>query len=308
MRILALSLLCACSDYSLEKKDKAADAGTHAGEPDHIVEIWDLGADHGADLLFFGDTSGSMAEELTVLGDQVSVFLSRLAAYTSRWQLLAVTGPDGCGVNGVITPETQEWEASFAQGILTPPGEDLVDEWGLNNVAAAVELTDEGECNAGFLRDDSRLHVIFLSDEDDNSPGWDGGDPTYWEPYVDTVLARKSEAGQVVFSGVIGPVPDGCEGAEPGVGYADAIEATGGAVLSICEAWEEELDALVDATVQVSIYRLSTVPDLATLEVTVDEVVRTAGWTWDSDDNAVIFVDDPPILGQVVEITYLPVE
>ena len=107
----------------------------------------------------------------------------------SDWQLLAVTGPNGCGNNGVIDATTEDYATLFAQGILTPPGEDLVDEWGLYNVREAVRNSAAGGCNEGFIRDDAILHIIFISDEDDNSPGWDEGDADYrknFEKYLAT--------------------------------------------------------------------------------------------------------------------------
>jgi len=227
-----------------------------------------------------------------------------LHEFTDDWQLLAVTGPDGCGVNGVLTPQTQNYEELFAQAIVTPPGQDEVDEWGLYNVATAIELTGEGECNQGFLRDDAMLHVVFISDEDDNSPGWEeGGD--YWRDYVDDVLAAKTYDGAVAFSAVAGPVPDGCEGAEPGWGYADAVEDTEGEFLSICEPWYEELGVLVDVSVRRSVFWLAQTPIVDTIEVEVNQVARE-DWSYDAELNAVLFSTDAPQSGDEVLIRYEP--
>ena len=45
--------------------------------------------------------------------------------YTDDRQLIAVTGPDGCGVGGVLTADTANYSDIFAEGIITPPGEGL---------------------------------------------------------------------------------------------------------------------------------------------------------------------------------------
>jgi len=297
--------LLACSEYGLAgDKDADEDSTPPAPEPEQREDRWDLADAWGADVLFFGDTSDSMVEELQTLGAQVEAFVEGLSAFTEDWQLLAVTGPDGCGVGGIITPATPDYAATFAAAILTPPGADLVDEWGLNNAAQATEQTDPGECNEGFLRADANLSVVFISDEDDNSPGWDGGDAYYWRTYVDAMIARRGSADGLVLSAVAGPVPDGCATAEPGNGYAEAVAATGGEFLSICDPWEEQLDVLVGASVERALFVLSAIPREETLAVAVDGRVRTSGWEYDAMLNAVRFTDDAPRSGEEVVIRY----
>lgn len=325
MPLLFATLLAACSEYGMIKaipadsgetpmdSDPVQDSGApEVDRPDNVgapleeqLDQWNLEDLTRTDLVFFGDTSGSMSVELTTMGSQILTFLDGLSVYTGDWQLMAVTGPDGCGVGGVLTPETPDYATLFANGLLTAPGADEVDEWGLYNVAMAVEQTDEAECNAGFLRDDARLHVVVISDEDDNSPGWDSGDAGYWAEYVDALFARKSSPALVRVSGIIGPVPDGCAEAEPGTGYAEAIEATGGVTLSICEDWTLGIGSLVEATVQHDTFALSRAPQPSTLEVFVNGVERAEGWAYDVTENAVVFSADIPVAGDTVEVTYL---
>lgn len=314
MRTFILLFLSAtgCSDYEFAPNELASEGET--GTPEVIdtgtpadntwVDSWDLAEVAGVDVLFFGDTSGSMAVELKTLGSQVTAFVDRLATYTDRWQLLAVTGPEGCGVNGVLSPETPDYATLFAAGITTPPGEDKVDEWGLHNASQAVAQATTGACNEGFLRPEARLHVIFISDEDDNSPGFDSGDADYWQAYTDAIVAARGDANQVVFSGVIGPTPKGCSGAEPGTGYAEAIEAYGGELLSICEAWYDQLDVLVDASVAWPIFHLTEIPVEGSVTVFVNGLQRTSGWTYSSIDNIVMFTENVPTIGDEVSVSY----
>ena len=322
MRIFLICLLCACSEYEL-KGDDLNDGGedqdtatpTEGSRPgpddvyeptvDEVVDQWNLDGEMGTDILFFGDTSGSMAEELTTMGDKISVLIGSLSEYTDEWQMIAVTGPTGCAVNGVLTPDTPDYETLFSAGLQTPPGEDLVDEWGLYNAQAAVEDSVPGGCNDGFIRDDARLHVIFISDEDDNSPGWDSGDPNYWQSYVDAIYARKGNPDLLRFSGVVGPTPDGCDGVESGWGYADAIEAWGGTLLSICGDWDTQVQLLVDTTMQYTTFNLSHFPNPDTLEVFVNGDSVSTGWSYDRPSNSVVFDTDIPTSGDEVEIFYL---
>ena len=323
MRILSLLIFSACSDYEFIPEPDISEGETGTAPPVDTAsppapdtgssdtpdttppqtDTWDLAEVAGIDVLFFGDTSGSMAVELTTLGDEVTSFVERLALYTDRWQLLAVTGPSGCGVGGVLTPETENYASLFATGITTPPGEDDVDEWGLYNAQQAVSKAAIGACNEGFLREDARLHVIFISDEDDNSPGWDEGNADYWQTYTDAIVAAKGDANDVVFSGVIGPAPKGCKTAEPGTGYAEAIAAYGGELLSICEAWSKELDVLVDASVAWPIFHLTETPVQTTIEVQVNGSI-VSGWTYNSLDNIIVFTSSVPTIGDVVAVTY----
>ena len=266
-------------------------------------ESWDLELGSGVDILFFGDTSGSMTIELQTLGQKVTQFVEELVQYTDDWQLIAVTGPDGCGVGGVLDANTPNYASTFAEGIITPPGEDLVDEWGLYNVQMALEASVDGECNDGFLREDARLHVIFISDEDDNSPGWDSGNPDYWKEYYSAITSNKKDFEQVMFSGIIGPVPNGCDGVEPGIGYEDLISETEGENVSICGDWETEIDRLVDATISYPLFSLEKIPIESSIQVIIDGETQSA-WDYEAERNAVYFEENPPKLGNTVSITY----
>ncbi len=298
-------LLCSCSDYGFhDGEDTKVDTGDPGVPGDTVEEAWDLEEAWGSDIVFFGDTSGSMTEELQTLGDQVTEFIGHLDDFTQDWQLLAVTGPDGCGINGVLTPDTSDYAALFAEAILTSPGIDEVDEWGLYNAAMAVELGDSGECNDGFMRDNTMLSVVFISDEDDNSPGWDSGDDEYWQAYVDEIVAHKGSEEAVALSAVAGPVPDGCEGAEPGYGYSPAVEATGGEFLSICDPWYDELEVLAEVATRREVFELSNIPVESTITVAVNDHVRTGDWEYDSVLNAVRFTAHHPQSGDEVLIRY----
>ena len=314
--VSVLLLQSACSEYEFKTSDRAEEGGDIVDEvvisPDWQVDSWESHSYTGTDIIFFGDTSGSMATELETMGDHALTFMDRLDDYGNSWQIIVVTGWDGCGVNGVLTTAVTDYDLLFAEALLTPPDQAAIDasadEWGLYDVDVAIQETGPGGCNEGFLRDDALLHVIFLSDEDDNSPGWDGGDSLYWQEYVDNVIASKAEDHMVTFSAVAGPVPDGCEGAEPGTGYADAVEYTEGTLLSICEDWYNQLETLVVATVQVSDFALNEIPIVSTLRVVVDDDERTSGWEYQASGNLVHFTDDLPTTGEEVFIAYEVVE
>jgi hypothetical protein len=311
---LCLLLLAACSDYALHSPTDGSPGGERPASSSmtqvhRVVDSWTLTQSGGVDVLFFGDTSGSMSEELQTLSDEILTFMSRLDHRVGDWQLLAVTGPEGCGLHGVIGAADPDAELLFTEAISTPPGMDLVDEWGLYSISAALQQTGPGDCNEGFLREDALLHVIFVSDEDDNSPGWDAGNSDYWMDYLDQFIAIKGEPDQVLLSGITGPSPNGCEGADPGTGYNDAVLWTGGELLSICDEWSAEVDILADAgLLHQSEFYLSERPISATLTVTINGHVIPAGWTYDADSDSVVFHGGAPRTGDQVEISYRVVD
>ena len=306
-----LLTLVGCQEYGLYRPLSAQPGDWTATEsvprdiavPEAVHQSWSLEGTQ-VDLLFFGDTSGSMVPELQTMGAQAEAFVDTLEFYAIDWQLLAVTGPDGCGNNGVISSEDADFASLFSQGLTTAPGEDRVDEWGLHNALEAVRQSEPGRCNAGFLRHDANLHVVFISDEDDNSPGWtDGGD--YWRDYTDEIRWHYFGGMSVIFSSITGPDPGGCSGAEPGVGYWQAAAEAEGAQIPICGDWSSELELLARISAMRVFFPLDEAPMLNTIGVWVDGEDRTGDWVYEASSHGIRFVQNAPIGGQQVEIDYL---
>ncbi len=301
-------LALACSEYDLERPvlgDGLAEDTAGGANPlfeasdDQVIDAFDVATQ--TDILVFGDTSTSMEPELLTMNAHIEGLVTRLATFQSDWHLLAVTGPSGCSANGWSDASTPDWAGRFAQDLLTPPGADDVDEWGLNNVLAAAQNSGDGGCNEGFLRPNSLLHVIFVSDEDDNSPGWEnGGD--YWKPYLDGLRALSN----VKLSAVGGPVPEACDGAEPGHGYWEAVAASEGTFISICSDWDQQIEDLANTSAEQRSFTLTTLAVPGTVQVAVEGELRDRGWTYDGALNKVVFDNSAPIAGQHVEIAYEP--
>ncbi len=290
--IALLLMLAGCAEYEIliDTREEV------------IRESFDV-AGASTDVLFFGDTSFSMQRKLLSVGGAIDQFVDRLEQNARDWQLLAVTGPTGCGVGGIFTPETDDLRARFSAALTTPPDREDMDEWGLFNVYKAVLESGPGGCNAGFVREHAALHVIFFSDEKDTSPGHQlGGD--YWRDYVDPILFLKGDAAQVRFSAVVGPTPSGCTTADPGWGYADAATATGGEIIPICDEWGDRLEVVADASVVVAFFALQHEPLDNSLAVSVNDVERETGWTYDAEAGGVRFTEDPPGAWDVVSVVY----
>ncbi len=181
--------------------------------------------------------------------------------------------------------------------------------------------------NKGFLRDDARLEVIVLSDEDDQSlmpvPGY--------VQMLQDLKAGRGE-GQVHFNAIVGvqdvPLPgdeySACTSptgstAVAGTRYIEAAGATGGVVGSICEG---SFDTVMNDIAQQAFtnggrmdYFLSRVADSSTIQVSLQRFGTTVptpcsdGWEYvearnsvvlDAAGNCVPEADDMVIIGYQV--------
>lgn len=272
-------------------------------------DAFDLPEVRTIDVIVFGDNSSSMEEELRTLGASITPFVDRLATQVADWQLAAITGNTGCAGSGVLGPTSPDFATTFTAAVTTPTGAESEDEMAFQNVARVVENSGPGACNAGLVRG-GLLHLVFVSDENDESPGFDG-DPDYWRTYLDRIAAVHGDVDSIVISAVAGPTPGGCEreaedaDADPGEGYDRAVAGTGGEFLSICDDWASQIDLLADAGTVRTEFPLSEAPEPGTLQVWVNQVERpTSDWTWDPVKNEVRFVLNAPHPGDRVDLLY----
>lgn len=270
--------------------------GAYAGEYEDVFEV---PTDPPTDILFFVDQSCSMDDDARALGSNFSSFISSLSAYTSDWQVMVVNDDDGCNNSGILTTRTSGYESRFTTAVSAGGG--IWTEAGLTVAAEAVDKTDGGECNAGFMRSGALLHIVMVSDEPEQSL-------RNWSYYVNSVIAKKGDASLVKFSAVAGDYPSGCSSsgnsADAGVGYYEAVMDTGGVFLSICSNWSTSVDALADASVEVADYELSRTPVPETIAVFVNGT-RRSDWIYDSGSNSIVFdASGIPAEGDTVRVTY----
>ena len=157
--------------------------------------------------------------------------------------------------------------------------------------------------NSQFLREEAGLRVIFVSDENDQSPGTVAD-------YVQYYQGLKPQASDVILSDISGGI-GGCQGAggnaSSGSRYVAATVATGGVSAAICGAnWVATLSSLAWLSQSLAdTFELSRQPVEDTLEVRVNGVNVYVGWTYDTSLNAIVF--DPthiPEDGDEIEIEY----
>jgi hypothetical protein len=261
-------------------------------------EEWVVPADPPSDIIFYVDQSGSMDDDQARLASNFSTFISELATYSTDWQIIVANADSGCNAHGgVLRPGMVDYESRFQSAVSSGGG--FWTEAGLTITSEAVDKTDVGECNYGFLRPDAMLHIIMVSDEPEQSS-------SSWTWYMDKVIAKKGSSANVKFSAIAGDYPGGCSTAEAGDGYYQPVMATDGVFLSICSDWATptNLSMLAAASVQVAAFELDATAAPTTIHVYVNETERLTGWHYDEPDNTVVFDEGIPEEGDTVRVTY----
>ncbi|MBM4365656.1 MAG: choice-of-anchor D domain-containing protein [Deltaproteobacteria bacterium] len=266
---------------SLVETSTVSVSGSGTTESEVTDEYWQGdGPWDRTDIFFYVDQSCSMADDRKNMTDNFLDFTEMLAGLDLDWQIAVSTLDSGCSSVGILTPDTPNLETAFLTGVDSYAGR--YTEAGLHIATNGMQNSTPGNCNDGFLREDSKPQLVLVSDEPDQSPG-------SWSSYVSDIQAVAPEAS---ITAIVGDVPSGCATADPGTGYYEAATATRGAFLSICEQdWSTYFDAIatLSSTGATDRFGLSSTPDPVTIVVTVDDDITTEGWTYDAGGNAVVF-------------------
>jgi len=196
----------------------------------------------------------------------------------------------------VITNETVDADQTFAN-LVSVGTCGNGQEMGLESALMAVSEPLASSVNAGFLREDASLSLIFVSDEEDASPR-----PT--ADYINTFYEVKGHRDRDVVNASALVVKDlnDCFGvaleSTEGTRYLDVASQTNGIVGSICE--EDFSDIVTELSLNASrlndTFVLSAEPAPSTLQVSIDDddiiPCDDGQWTFvrtDDDEPAVAF-------------------
>jgi hypothetical protein len=158
--------------------------------------------------------------------------------------------------------------------------------------------------NAGFLRDDARLAIIVITDEEDFS----SKPVSYYETFL--LGLKGQDRSKVTVSAIAGPKDlKSCpKASSTGSRYIQLAEATGGVVESICTAnWAGSLEKISESAFgRNRVFKLSEQPEnSAAIVVRVDGLEVTGGWKYEPSTNSVVFEPDAaPGPGSSIEVTY----
>ncbi len=211
--------------------------------PGQQVDVFRQASVPKLDVLWVVDNSASMSEEQQALAENFGYFYNYLDATGADFHIGVIstdiynTQHQGqlLGQIPIITRATPTTEQVFATNVnvgLDGKG----DEQGF--ACAALALTEPliSTSNAGFLREEAYLFIIFVSDEDDRS----FGETHYFVRRFEQIKGIGND-GMVKVAAIVGDVPevpDWCreqKNVESGERYAELAESTGGLTLSICD-------------------------------------------------------------------------
>ncbi len=255
------------------------------------------------DLLFVVDNTSSMRREQDRLADSFGALVAALGVAGVRWQAGVVTtdmSTDEAGwLQGnpwLVTGSQSHADDAFAEAVAV--GTDGADpEAGFAAAIEALDLSDIGGPNTGFRRSDAALHVVFVSDSDDQSDELLGDDPV--GEMISFLAAEEAASGLPArASAIVGDAPGGCASplgqASEGHRYHQLAAATGGETASICASdFAAVVAKLGEQTIEYQdTYELRAVPVEESVRVSVDGARRESGWSYDDTLNAVVFDAD----------------
>jgi hypothetical protein len=304
------------------------------------TDVFTDSATQDVDVLFVVDDSGSMAHEQQNLAKSFDSFIQKASEWKSDFQIGVVTTtlefPDAGVLQGSPPFVTHaNWEKFINNVQVGTTGSGM--EQGLWAAKVALgspttDVTDEpceedGDCgflhacmngfcggpNQFFIRDNASLELVFLSDEEDQSP-------ESTDEYLKYFRAIKGfdKPDQMHIHAIVGPA-GGCESddgsAVAGHPYLELAQATGGITYSICESdFSKGLESIGEVAFSAKMrYFLTKFPAPTTLAVTIDGypcpllTLGSFNWTYDPVSNSVQLAENSICKaepGSMVEIYY----
>jgi hypothetical protein len=265
------------------------------------------------DILLVIDDSCSMADEQNSLATNFAAFMSAAAQGNSNWQI-GVTTTDVFATRGelkrtpsnpaVLKPTTPNLAALFADKVrvgVTGSGF----EQPFAAMTMAVTEPNRSGPNAGFLRTNAALAVVIVTDAPEQSPNSVGS-------YLATLRTAKQNRNELVSVSVVGPfMPTSAtcstEGAVDLTRYAAAITNTNGVQADICtQNWSMDLESISRNLFgnRRSFELAGQARSSNDIDVLVDGVQRSSGWSYSAATNTITF-NSPPPPGALIEIEYL---
>lgn len=230
------------------------------------------------DVLWVIDNSGSMSWVQTNLANNVNSFLSFAMAQQIDFQLgVTTTGVDAGSSTGNCYPATVGGVGGNERGrlypvvgttdrILTPGSPNLEEQWRINSNVGTCHGTEKGleaaymalstplvdstddprttqpnDGNLGFLRKDAHLSIIFVSDEEDQSPQT----TTFYSNFFKSIKGFRNSHLYSAHA-ITGDPVTGCPQAfDPGDRYYAVVEESNGVFQSICAAdWSAAMERM----------------------------------------------------------------
>jgi hypothetical protein len=265
------------------------------------------------DVVWVIDNSGSMAQEQARVSAAINSFFAWFTTLNLDYQMGVITTDvvnpvySGrlVGAPTFITPATPSPEAELAEAIQVGT-EDMGDESGLAATELAFSEPVLSAENAGFMRPDANLVIVYLSDE----PEFSAPDSAH---YISFLQGLKADPSDILVSAIVGDYGTGCsntcddaaQDAQPGDKYLDVVTAFSGVFGSICTCDLAPIlsEIGLEATRYVRTFALTSVPTDPTAIAVFVEGIENTDWTWEAATNEIVFTL-PPLNGDEIIVRY----
>jgi hypothetical protein len=252
------------------------------------------------DILLVIDNSYSMEEEQISLADKLNALISDLSEVD--WQINVITTDSPCSTTAELplTPETPDMNNLFKNAVkvgINGSGYEKGLKFAADNVLQGCSS------NPAWLRPNSALAILVVSDEDEDST-------SRYRENAPLFLNDLGQAGYITgenfkFYGIIGHPSSPCPTIQsPGELYATVIEATGGIWGSICAPDYGPTLSAISEDIRLNLKRefpLRFKPVLSTLDLTLNGAAYIGAWTLVGQK--IILADSLPE-NSTLEITY----
>lgn len=250
-----------------------------------------------ADILFVVDNSGSMSDDQTKLANSFSSFINWLVTAQVDYRIAitttdtSATGEQGAFVGSpkILDINTPNIATAFSNNVQVGDN-GSGSELGLEGSRLALSEPLLSGGNAGFLRNEARLYIVYVSDEEDQSPDSVGTYKTFF------TNVKGGDPDKVFYAAIAGPPPLGCfnayGNAESSPRYHDITTSTGGLFDSLCQQnFGPTLENLAfEVTAGEGEFFLSSVPVISSLEMIVNGALQPPDrWTYNGATNSVKF-------------------
>lgn len=262
---------------------------------------------HEVDVLWVVDTSSSMAKHQKLLADQAHLFVDALKDTGLSFHIAVTTmdmgsgGPRGrflyqTGTPNYLKASTPDLLNLF-RGRLMAGESGSPTERGAEAMRAALTEPNSSSANLGFLRPNSLLAVVFLTDEEDKSA------TINYEAFLDSIRPPTPYGDKSWIAHFLGVTPDdpNCKTAawdysSPGHRYIALAQASGGVSETICgadlrKAVTNMRSRILEVMTEFPLGKR--IPKVDTIKVVVDgrHLANDSenGWTYNQTKNSIRF-------------------
>jgi Abnormal spindle-like microcephaly-assoc'd, ASPM-SPD-2-Hydin len=237
--------------------------------------------------------------------DAIPSFFETLRDSRADWRVALLTE-----TSGEVVGDTTYVDDTMDEDDVLDIVEEMLENAGgdndylLQTFSVAIPLQRDWLIDDDVNWENSTLNLIALNSDVEQSVG----SPA---TYLAEFQSYKNDPADVLVHAISGPEPRGCNEnglfAEPSGALEEAASLSGGSFMSWCDDWSDSMSTLAEAALSgIQRFELDGTPDPDTIEVKIDDVTLSSGWSYNSTYNRIEFEDATwPDLGSEVRISYL---